>query len=54
MYVFETACQTQLAAQPTGVALKEVNSQIVAGIKESLGMLPRSMGGGLAWPGLLR
>jgi ribulose-5-phosphate 4-epimerase/fuculose-1-phosphate aldolase len=54
MYALETACQTQLAAQSAGVALTEINSQIVAGIKEQIEMVTRGMGGGLAWPGLLR
>ena len=54
MYALETACQTQLAAQSAGVALTEINSQIVAGIKEQFEMVTRGMGGGLAWPGLLR
>ncbi len=54
MYVLETACQTQLAAQSAGVALLEVDAAIVAGIKAQVELVTRGMGGELAWPGLLR
>lgn len=54
MYALETACQTQLAAQSAGVELIEIDSRIVAGIKEQVEMVTRGMGGGLIWPGLLR
>ncbi|MGI9202787.1 MAG: class II aldolase/adducin family protein [Woeseiaceae bacterium] len=54
MYVLETACQTQLAAQSAGVALVEIDATIVAGIKAQVELVTRGMGGELAWPGLLR
>jgi ribulose-5-phosphate 4-epimerase/fuculose-1-phosphate aldolase len=47
MYALETACQTQLAAQSAGVALTEINSKAVAGIKEQFAMVTGGMGGGL-------
>ena len=54
MYALETACQTQIMAQSAGVALTEVNSAIVDGIKAQIDRVLKGMGGELAWPALLR
>lgn len=54
MYALETACQTQLLAQSSGVPLTEVNPAIVKGIKAQIEQVLNGMGGELAWPALLR
>lgn len=54
MYALETACQTQLLAQSSGVPLLEVNPAIVKGIKAQIAQVLNGMGGNLAWPALLR
>lgn len=54
MYVLETACQIQLAAQATGGKLVAVDDRVVAGIKAQVDEVTRGLGGKLAWPGLLR
>jgi ribulose-5-phosphate 4-epimerase/fuculose-1-phosphate aldolase len=54
MYIFETTCQIQLAAQSGGGALLEVSSQIVAGTAEAMRVQTGGLGGRFAWPALLR
>lgn len=53
MYVLVRACEIQLLAQRGG-DLVEVDGRIVAGVKENVAAVTKGMGGGLAWPGLLR
>ena len=54
MYALETACQIQVMAQSSGAALTEVPAPIVAGIEAQVDIVTRGMGGGIAWPALLR
>ncbi len=53
MYMFETACQIQLAAQAGG-ELIEVHPQIVAGVAEAMKVQTCGLGGAFAWPALVR
>ena len=53
MYMFETTCQIQLAAQAGG-PLTQVHPQIVAGVAESMRVQTASQGGAFVWPALLR
>jgi ribulose-5-phosphate 4-epimerase/fuculose-1-phosphate aldolase len=53
MYMFETACQIQLAAQAGG-ELIEVHPQIVAGVAEAMKVQTSGLGGAFAWPALIR
>lgn len=53
MYVFESTCQIQLAAQAGG-ELTSVDPLIVAGVAESMRVQTGGMGGAFAWPALLR
>lgn len=54
MYVFETACAIQVAAQAGGAELIEVNPAIVAGTAQAMKVQTGGMGGAFAWPALLR
>ena len=54
MYVFETTCQIQLAAQSGGAALTEVNPLIVQGVAHAMKVQTGGMGGAFVWPALLR
>jgi ribulose-5-phosphate 4-epimerase/fuculose-1-phosphate aldolase len=54
MYVFETTCQIQLAAQSGGAALTEVNPQIVEGVAHAMKVQTGGMGGQFMWPALIR
>jgi ribulose-5-phosphate 4-epimerase/fuculose-1-phosphate aldolase len=54
MYVLETACQTQIMAQSGGVALKQIDERILAGIEAQVEEVTKGLGGQLVWPGLLR
>ncbi len=53
MYIFETTCQIQIAAQAGG-ALTEVNPLIVQGVAQAMRVQTSGMGGAFAWPSLLR
>jgi ribulose-5-phosphate 4-epimerase/fuculose-1-phosphate aldolase len=54
MYVFEAACMIQVRAQAGGAELIPVDPRIVAGVKAAVREVTRSLGGGIAWPALLR
>ena len=54
MYIFETTCQIQLAAQSGGVPLTEVNPQIVQGVAHAMKVQTGGMGGAFVWPALIR
>ena len=54
MYVFESACQIQIAAQSGGTELTEVDPQILQGIAQAMKVQTGGMGGQFAWPALLR
>ncbi|KQW93803.1 aldolase [Massilia sp. Root418] len=53
MYIFESACQIQLAAQAGG-ELVQVHPQIVNGVAESMRVQTSGLGGAFAWPALIR
>lgn len=53
MYMFETTCQIQLAAQAGG-GLTYVDPTIVDGIAEVMRTQTQGMGGAFVWPALLR
>ena len=53
MYVFESTCQIQLAAQAGG-ELISVDPRIVAGVAEAMRVQTGGLGGAFAWPALLR
>ncbi|HEY1812677.1 MAG TPA: class II aldolase/adducin family protein [Kofleriaceae bacterium] len=54
MYTFESACAIQLRAQAAATELITVDPKIIAGATMAAKQVTRSMGGNLAWPGLLR
>jgi ribulose-5-phosphate 4-epimerase/fuculose-1-phosphate aldolase len=54
MYLLQRACEVQLLAQAGGRPLVSVDPRISAGVKENVVAVTRGLGGGLAWPGLLR
>ncbi|HEX4382536.1 MAG TPA: class II aldolase/adducin family protein [Myxococcales bacterium] len=54
MYTLQRACEIQIAAQSTGAALIQVDERISKGVKENVAAVTKGLGGGLAWPGLLR
>jgi len=53
MYIFESACQIQLAAQAGG-ELVQVHPQIVQGVAEAMRVQTSGLGGAFAWPALIR
>ena len=53
MYMFETTCQIQLAAQAGG-PLTTVQPEILAGVAESMRVQTGNQGGAFVWPALLR
>jgi hypothetical protein len=54
MYVLETACAIQLAAQSGGGELTRIHPQILSTAQQQAAQVTRNLGGKLAWPGLLR
>lgn len=54
MYVFETTCQIQLAAQSTGGELVRVHPAIVEGVGHAMRVQTGGLGGQFVWPALLR
>lgn len=54
MYIFESACQIQLAAQAGGAELRMVAPEILNGTAESMKVQTSGLGGAFAWPALLR
>lgn len=54
MYVFETTCQIQLAAQSGGSELIHVEPHIVDGIAAAIRSQTEGLGGHFVWPALLR
>ncbi len=53
MYIFESTCQIQIAAQ-SGGELTSVNPAIVQGVAEAMRVQTGGMGGAFAWPSLIR
>ena len=54
MYIFESACQIQIAAQSGGAELIPVDASIIAVNKEATRVQTEGRGGGFVWPALLR
>ncbi|RYF74851.1 MAG: class II aldolase/adducin family protein [Comamonadaceae bacterium] len=54
MYVFETTCQIQIAAQAGGGELTQVDPRILEGVSASMRAQTGSLGGAFAWPSLIR
>jgi len=54
MYIFETACQIQLAAQAGGSELRMIAPSILGSTAESMKAQTSGMGGAFAWPALIR
>jgi ribulose-5-phosphate 4-epimerase/fuculose-1-phosphate aldolase len=53
MYLFETACQIQVAAQAGG-ELIEIEPAIYEGLAEAMQVQTQAQGGSFVWPALLR
>ena len=53
MYIFETACQIQVAAQAGG-SLTTVDAQILQGVADAARIQTEGLGGAFVWPALLR
>ena len=54
MYVFEAACAIQVRAGHDRAGLIEIPPQLIAGAQQQAKLVSKSLGGQLAWPGLLR
>ncbi len=54
MYNLQRACEIQVQAQAGGAPLVPVAAPILAGVKANIVAVTKGLGGGLAWPGLLR
>jgi len=54
MYVFESTCQIQLAAQSGGAELTHVNPAIVDGVAHAMKVQTGGLGGAFVWPALIR
>jgi ribulose-5-phosphate 4-epimerase/fuculose-1-phosphate aldolase len=54
MYVMEAACMIQVRAQAGGAELIPVAKPVLDGVMAAAAQVTKGMGGGLAWPGLLR
>jgi len=54
MYIFESTCQIQVAAQAGGGALTHVQPEILQGVAHAMQVQTGGMGGAFVWPALLR
>ncbi|MEP7301662.1 MAG: class II aldolase/adducin family protein [Caldimonas sp.] len=54
MYLFETSCTIQVRAESGADPVREIGEAIVAGGQAQWKQVTRGIGGGLAWPALLR
>jgi len=54
MYLFETTCQIQVAAQAGGVPLRTIGHDVIAGTGAAISAQTAGQGGAFAWPALLR
>lgn len=54
MYIFEAACMIQVRALAGGKPLIPIGEEVLGGAVEMLQKVTHGLGGGLAWPGLLR
>ena len=54
MYIFETACQVQIAAQSGGADLISIDQSIIDDTARRASMVTKGQFGGIAWPALIR
>ncbi len=54
MYVFESACQIQLAAQSGGAELTKIDPQILQGVAHAMKVQTGGIGAAFIWPSLIR
>jgi len=54
MYLFEATCSIQVRAQTGSSELIRIDPRIIAGASAQAKKVTKSVGGALAWPGLLR
>jgi ribulose-5-phosphate 4-epimerase/fuculose-1-phosphate aldolase len=54
MYIFESTCQIQIAAQSGGGELTQVHPQILQGVAHAMKVQTEGMGGAFVWPALIR
>lgn len=54
MYVFEATCMIQVRAMAGGAELIPIDPRIIGGAQAMVRQVTNSLGGALAWPGLLR
>ncbi len=54
MYLFEATCTIQVRAQSGGGELISIDPKVIAGASGLAKKVTKSVGGALAWPGLLR
>ena len=54
MFVLQRACEIQIMAQSTGQTMIGIDDNILAGIRAQASEVTKSVGGKLAWPGILR
>ena len=54
MYITQRACEVQIKAQSGGSDLIAISNQILSGIKAATAEVTKGIGGGIAWPALLR
>ena len=54
MYVFEATCMIQVRAMAGGAELISIDPRIISGAQAMVRQVTGSLGGALAWPGLLR
>ncbi|MBT2304611.1 class II aldolase/adducin family protein [Variovorax paradoxus] len=54
MYIFETTCQIQIAAQSGASELTQVNPKIVEGVGQAMKVQTGGLGGAFVWPSLIR
>ncbi len=54
MYIFESTCQIQIAAQSGGTTLTQINPQIIDGVAHAMKVQTGSLGGAFVWPALIR
>jgi ribulose-5-phosphate 4-epimerase/fuculose-1-phosphate aldolase len=54
MYTLQRACEIQVAAQGSGAKLLAVDARVTSGVKDNVAAVTKGLGGGIAWPALLR
>lgn len=54
MYFFQRACEIQLLAQSSNTPLTTIHSDILKGAQQMAEQVTHSLGGDIAWPGILR